>query len=651
MDLSPAADPSPAFPVALPPHAHLAPDGRVHLRADVEIREVREEGGYALAEGIAYPALVVADGGKVAAADAFRIDTYKTWMAPETLRTFAHRFLERGTGGIDSQHDHGNVGLIVESWYQREATERYPANVWVAVVKVLKADAIEGLRAKTLRGFSIEFVGKYRDAPLDIEGIGKVRTAEIVDPYPITLSLVSKPATRLPFAEIAQRAEGEAPADPAQAPAPAPAARAENDADEEPGRAVLVRFDPPDEGTGDSTVTIKTPAGAARTEAPAADPTPAAVRAEGTTPAAPAAEANGAAAVVVAPVAAEPAAEPAARTAAAPSMRAAPTMGDLRPEFRALVLRALGEPAARAALPAGDLAKRSCDWSDLASVLAEYDAKWTFNDAVWRYLYAAQSVFYECGYCAEDDAQVATMVRKMAADLMAAINGACDELEASAMARSTRSATDATAAMVAARAGKTLSKKNRERVAGAHDAADSCRSMLKELLDETGDGEAEGEGDAQACSERAAPAAPAQVSDDVLAALRAEHAAEVAKLRAELDAKSTELTAVTKRADDTTGALAAAEKRVAALHDEKAAADAARAAAEKRVADLESARPSPKGTTDAPAAPAAPAARATNPAAPGAAPAAPSWGLNLRAFAPGAAALPVHTNPAVDSDG
>lgn len=585
MDLSPAADPSPAFPVALPPHAHLAPEGRVHLRADVEIREVREEGGYALAEGIAYPALVVAEGGKVAAGDAFRIDTYKTWMSPETLRTFAHRFLERGTGGIDSQHDHGNVGCIVESWYQRDATDRYPADVWVAVVKVLKADAIEGLRTKKLRGFSIEFVGKYRDAPLEIESVGRVRTAEIVDPYPITLSLVDKPATRLPFAEVTQRAEAEG----ARAPTE-PAARTDNDADDGRGRAVLVRFDPPAEGTPGDTPTMptKTAAGAARTDAPAADPTPAAVRAEGdgapVTPAAtetPAADATPAArtdatafAEALAPVAA--ATTPEARRAA------------LRAAFKTLTTQALADVREPATPAEGETraAKRSgCDWSDLASVFEAYGDRWELCDTMERMLYAAMSVFWECVYCApsDDKEALAAKVSKLAADLNGLILAAVadfkmgDEGEAAAEVAATnaRSAQAAASAVVASvRAGKTLSKKNRERIQGAYDSAEGCMKALREMLDETAEAPAEGETPAEgeavvqqnSAPAEVAPATPAPAAVDPVAAMRAEIAAETAKLRAEFDARTAEATAaMRKELDAATARATDAEARAAAL--------------------------------------------------------------------------------------
>lgn len=555
---------TPASAVTAQPHIdpRTPSDDRVRMRVDVEIREVREESGYALAEGIAYPALAVPEDGKITADDASRIDTYKTWMAPDTLRQFAHRFLERGTGGIDSQHDHGNVGCIVESWYQREATERYPADVWVCVVKVLKADTIEALRTKTIRGFSIEFVGRYREAPLVIEGTGKVRTQEIVDPYPLTLSLVSKPATRLPFASVDQRDEGEAGAAMTR---PEAGTRAEANADDtERGRAVLVRFDPPDAAEsngGPMTVkTDETKAGEARTEtkteATTATGTPA-TRTE-----APASTASMSATMNT---------EEAATTAGAvapPAKR----IEDLRPEFRALMARAFAADAAKRSET-----RESCDWCDLEAVLASFDAKWTFNDAVWRYLYAAQSVFYECGYECDGDADLSAKIRKMANDLRAAILAACDALDASA-AGVTRSEPEADApkgadGTPAVRAGKALSKKNRERIQGAHDAADGCRSMLKDLLDETGDGgEAEGEGDAQACSEATERS------------LRAAHESELATLRAALAASEAKATEAMKRAES--------------LTTENATLTTARDEAQKRLAEIEGARPAPRGTGD-----------------------------------------------------
>lgn len=553
------------------------------MRVDVEIREVREESGYALAEGIAYPALRVADDGKITADDAFRIDTYKTWMAPDTLRQFAHRFLERGTGGIDSQHDHGNVGCIVESWYQREATERYPADVWVCVVKVLKADTIEALRTKTIRGFSIEFVGRYREAPLVIEGTGKVRTQEIVDPYPLTLSLVSKPATRLPFAGVDQRDESEGGAMEATLDE---GARAEANADDiERGRAVLVRFDPPDAAEsngGPMTVkTDETKAGEARTDTTKTEATPATGAPATRTEATPTATTASTNATTVTEAAAAT-----TGTEAAPAKR----IEDLRPEFRALVVRAL----------AGDAAQRSetrasCDWSDLAAVLASYGAKWTFNDAVWRCLMVAESVFYECGYSCDGDADLAMKIRKMANDLRAAILEACDALEAASTGTAraeldAKSATETSAATLAERAGKALSKKNRERVQGAHDAAEGCRSMLKDLLDETGDGEGEGEGEgeSQACSEGGETSA--------LAAARAAHETELTTLRTALAAAEAKATEATQRAD----VLAAENATLTTSRDE----------AQKRLAEIESARPAPRGTGNPPA----PNARSEEPA-------------------------------------
>ena len=125
--------------------------------------------------------------------------------APETLRAFAYKFLERGTGGIDSHHDHGTVGAIVESWITREDSAQYPALVWVVTVKVLKETTRQELRDGKLKGFSIEFTGKYREKTLVVTGVGKVRTGEILDPYPLTLSLVKAPAIGILFEGVEAR--------------------------------------------------------------------------------------------------------------------------------------------------------------------------------------------------------------------------------------------------------------------------------------------------------------------------------------------------------------------------------------------------------------------------------------------------------------
>jgi len=558
--------------------ASVVHDGRERMRVDCEIRAVRDDSGVVIVSGIAYPALRLPTEGKLSKADTFRIDSYRTWMSPETLRTFAHRMLERGTGGIDSQHDHGNVGCIVESHYQSEASSDYPADAWVVAVKVLKADAIEEIRTGKITGFSIEFTGRYKEAPLDVEGVGRVKTNEIVDPYPLTLSLVDKPAIRLPFASVEARAD--APATPTLPEArTAPTHTTDHDG---PGVTVLVRY-APDEAPKESPMPPET------------DATPD-VNASLTPETAPAA-----AATTTSEARAEaPAQTPTALDPATLKRAVRETM--LRSAYRAPV-EATEADATRLA----DAMKRAMDYTSLASVWDAYSADWQLRDACRNAMYAAESVMWEVLYDTHGPETV-TKLRQIPTDLAVIFEGICGAFEAAGgtaeerAARAEEAAKAVSDAVASVRAGKKLSKASRERIQKAHDSATGCVSELRAMLDETAptdgdeaeaaekaeDHEGEEAVDAKSATPATEPATkgtraeetapstspvtPTAPTVDVAALIDAKvrealaaHEADVTKLRSALAEKDAALVAETSAKD-------AAEKRAKALEEMRPAA-------------------------------------------------------------------------------
>lgn len=611
-------------------------------RFDVAFSAVRAEGETALVEGIAYPALVLPTDGAVADGDVGRIDTYRTWMAPDTLRRFAHLMLERGTGGIDSQHDHDNVGCIVESWYQREASASYPANVWVVCVRILRASTVAAVIEGKLKGFSIEFTAKYAERVVTVGG-KKVRTAEILKPYPLTLSVVDKPAIRIPFASVEALPAGAA---------RAAAARGEG-ADDHDGqndhdacacqrardeaaatrREVLITCAPDgacevDAGatrdtntsaaaraasiTNEGTMTVKQNGAAARAEDTTTPPTPEATPAvEPPAPPAPVA-------AVEPPAASEapaPAEVPATRAARAVSPELEQAHGALRAALRTLTAleRETGVVPATALAPEGTDATgatdatvraESVDWTDLMSILSKYQAKWGFCDAVQRLLWTAEGVFGECRYVSADDADFAVKTRKLAGDLRTAMEAACDEFEATMGTRSARSEAGAGAEAAtdsAVRKGAAISKANKAKLTKARTCAADCMSEIDGIIG------SEEEDTTQA------NAAPDDPSDPgvALAALRAEmetlranHANELTATEqravAAADVKVAEVEARAK------ANAAEAEARAKTAEDSLAAARTALQASEGRVKALDaecsalrSARPAPKSAGDA----------------------------------------------------
>lgn len=163
----------------------------------------RVESDRAVVQGIAYLALDPAEGETIPRAEAdLRVDSWGTFMRLEELRAMAHKFLEYGRQA-DSQHDHGVIGSIVESYVTRDGDPTFPPNVWVASVKVHDPATLAALDDGTLTGFSIEVLARTRDIVVRVEGIAKpVTIGELYDTTPLFLSLVDRPAIGQPFAAI-----------------------------------------------------------------------------------------------------------------------------------------------------------------------------------------------------------------------------------------------------------------------------------------------------------------------------------------------------------------------------------------------------------------------------------------------------------------
>lgn len=180
----------------------IAGETRTHRRMDFAFHHVRAEPAYTLVEAIAYPSLDPPTGkAKVPASEAWRVDTYGTFMRADTLRRFAHDFMVQGRA-IDSDHDHGVIGALVESYLTRDGHPEYPPGVWVTTVKVTDADTRARIAAKKLKGLSIEFFSAVREVKVTFEKIGPKKLGEIVDPLPIFLSLVENPAIRIGFSGV-----------------------------------------------------------------------------------------------------------------------------------------------------------------------------------------------------------------------------------------------------------------------------------------------------------------------------------------------------------------------------------------------------------------------------------------------------------------
>lgn len=557
-----------------------------HTRVSFDLVRVRKEGSRALVTGIAYPALDPPEKGAVSAEDAsLRIDTYKTWMRRDTLRKFAHTFLKRGTGGVDSHHDHGTVGTIVESYLTPEGHPEFPADVWVVTSEVYDPGTLQELADEKIKGYSIEFVAEIQPVTLTVEGAGKVRTGEIVDPTPLFLSLVEKPAIRQPFRAVEFReAQDETPPDcgrvtrivRCEEPMP-------NDDDTAPATPPATRAEAPATPPVDATPAPSTPATtepATRTDAPAAP---------AVSEATPTASPEGAALVQAMRD------EFARLVAGVKGGRAAERLGA---EHVATI-----DAAVRATVASRPTTQARAEVSFFKEIWDANHAKWAVMDALSSAFYLFESCYYECIYYASGslEARMLAFVACLDDFRVVALDLAAEA--ATVEARATIETLRAKAATLQARAGKSISKKNMDKIKGCRDHARACCDDLQSMIDEHGgepadDGEGEDEGERSERATKAPEATPPAAT---------EAPAELVALRARVETLTTE-------ARTTAETLAARDAEVATLRTELDAARAAQAAAEKRAAELAEAPAPPqaqsieRGATP-PAAPAQPASR------------------------------------------
>ena len=557
-----------------------------HTRVSFDLVRVRKEGARALVTGIAYPALDPPGEGAISAEDAaLRIDTYKTWMRRDTLRKFAHTFLKRGTGGVDAHHDHGTVGTIVESYLTPEGHPDFPADVWVVTSEVYDPGILQQLADEKIKGYSIEFVSEIRPVTLTIEGAGKVRTGEIVDPTPLFLSLVEKPAIRQPFRAVEFRAEAE-------------------ETPPDCGRVTrLVRCEEPMPNDDDAPTAPET-----RAEAPAT--TPPATEPPVTPPPPPAAE-----------VRTDAPAETATETKAPAATDGASIVQVMRDEFARLVAggtrsraaERLGydhattiDTAVRAAVASRRTAQTRAEVSMFKEVWDANHAKWAVMDAMGSAFYLMEGCYYECIYYASGtlEARITAFIACLDDFRVVLV-----DLAAEAATVESRAAIDALRAKAAtlhahARAGKSLSKKNMDKIKGCRDHARACADDLQSMVDEyggedTADGEGEEEGERNARAAKEPPAPETKPAD--------EPTVELTELRARVEALTTE-------SRTTAETLATRDAELTALKAELDAARAAQAAAEKRAQELAEAPAPPRAQSiergsETPATPTQPVSR------------------------------------------
>lgn len=554
-----------------------------HTRVSFDLVRVRKEGARALVTGIAYPALDPPEKGAISAEDAsLRIDTYKTWMRRDTLRKFAHTFLKRGTGGVDAHHDHGTVGTIVESYLTSEGHPEFPADVWVVTSEVYDPGILQQLADEKIKGYSIEFVSEIQPVTLTIEGAGKVRTGEIVDPTPLFLSLVEKPAIRQPFRAVEFRAE-------ASEPPP------------DCGRVTrLVRCEEPMPNDDDAPTAPETRAEAPATttpvtESPATPPPP--LAAEGRT------DAPAATVTTETPTA----------TDAAPADGAS-ILQAMRDEFARLVAGGTRSRAAarldpehvasvdaalRATVAARRTAQKRAEVSMFKEVWDANSAKWAVMDAMGSAFYLMESCYYECAWFGPGtlEERILSFVACLDDFRVVLVDLAAEA--ATVESRAVIDALRAKAATLHARAGKSLSKKNMDRIKGCRDHARACADDLQSMVDEYGgEDTADGEGEGEEEGERAERAAKEPAG---------EPPAELAELRARVEALTTE----GRTAAET---LATRDAELTSLKAELAEARSAQAAAEKRAQELAEAPAPPRAQSiergsEAPATPPQPASR------------------------------------------
>lgn len=554
-----------------PSHQHI----RTHALASVQRSA---DGSRAYVEGIAYLSLDPVDGVPVARAEAeLRIDSYVTWMRRATLERFAHQFL-RHARAIDSQHDHREVGTLVESYITSDGHPTYPPGVWVTRIATSDPATLEALDKGELTGFSIEFVSPITIRVLDIEGRGKVRTGEITDPLPLYLSLVERPSIGIAFESVEvrseQRLESGQPSARSLAAHPfrefsqtrsAPDAQALGRVT----RLVSVNMDA-HENKGSE--------GAQPVNASDVISTEAQTR-EGTVE--------------------QPKAEPAGTVSeSVPALRS--FLDAITPESRIALHTELHSHS-----------RESLDWCDFAacwSALKDSAAMWdAFGRAFNLYDCVCCEIRWSSG--SGEDGAKAAKVEKAAADFARVVSEiarafpgyAVESAEASVMQLSARTEQ---------RAGKKISAANMSKVQSARDACAASMGHLDELIalgataEDAAESEVVQESEARAQSIEAQPAtAPTTIDptairamvdaivSERLAPLAAEHAKQLTELRASSATTAAELTQA--RAD-----LEAANVATEAATKARTEAETARTVAQKRVADLEAMPTVPRSGTD-----------------------------------------------------
>lgn len=508
----------------------------------------RAESGRALVWGVAYPGLEPpADNVLDAAEASLRIDSYRTWMRPATLERYAHQFMERGRA-IDAHHDHGVIGTLVESYLTRAGDEMFPANCWVAGVKVYDPEVLAALDRGELKGFSIEMLlpkDGYREHVFKLAGSGKtLRTWELTAPEPTFLSLVKNPATGIPFAEVEMREDR----------APWEIEAGEGD---DAGVTPLVRCAAATRGANEDAMPnnkTNTPKSTPRTDVPA----------EG---------------------AAAPGASNAARAREA----------RVRRVVERVVARAEKAPegavdalvAKITARDAGDAATRASSYTDFAALWADVKDAKLFSAAVWNAIYLLESVFCEILYCeavSDRPAFIAQAVADFQTALAEVVAEYAPKLEG-------RAAEALAAATVAVRVGKKLSKASREKVQSARDACEGAMGHLDALLCETDDGEAEAETQADSAG---AARERVTVLERENATLREQVAARAADAVAQREARE----AAEKRESEERAARTKVDADLVAARAAAAAEARARTAAETRVTELERRVPAPRSAGD-----------------------------------------------------
>lgn len=428
----------------------------------------RSESDRALVEGIAYLSLDPPASLEVEEPEArLRIDSWGTWMRRATLEKFAHDFLTYGRA-VDSHHDHGPVGNVVESYLTREGNPDYPPDVWVVKSRVYDAETLAEIDREELRGFSIEFFSELKVRTLLVGG-AKVRTGEIVGPVPIFLSLVENPSIGQPFASVERRSAAPA----GDLPELEAAA----------GRVTRMWRCAMDENTQ--------PKATATPDLPAATPPAPPASAIDAPPEAPAA--------------------PAVRSAAAPvavPALAAPTAGG------AVVLRRAAEESLGVERCL-EIQKRASggSFSEAWAEIAPRAATWA---VVWEAYYLLNCILWNVRYDGGDDATQ-----------YAAVAAACDEFAVAVSAVMAAGGVQVAMRAAAQRAGAKFSKATRETLDSIRSNVETALTGLDQLRADPAkdkDDEGDEEGESAQRSQRAAEAEELATLRAKVDQLTAEHA-------------------------------------------------------------------------------------------------------------------------------